>query len=353
MLVLEKNAGLAEHSRAPAIWPGTQEILDDLGTIDRFLSEGISVARLEPWDVARRRPLVSLPLEELSRETRHPRLLILPQPRTEALLLDAVRRESGAEVRFGAEVAGIEQGALPVVRLRDGSAFRARFVAGCDGAHGVARDAIGASFDGRTYRMRAALADVELDGTDDLPFPRVATRPAVAVGIRMGAGLWRLILPFAGDEARDDGELDRRVANAVRALFDRDAPPPLWRSTFRLHRRIASRLALGRVALAGDAAHRTSPVGGQGMNSGIADAARLAAALDLALRSDDTAPLDAYARERRAAVAGGVNRFTDLLTRALLAGNGRLLRPTFAAARTAFAIPPVRRAFLRRLAMLR
>lgn len=353
VLVLEKECGTAEHSRAPAIWPPTQEILADLGVIDSFLAEGIVVPRLEPFDVDTRSVLFSMPLEELAGETPYPHLLILPQSRTEALLLQALRREPTAEVRFSCEVTDLDPEQSGVtVRYQHSERHtdvQARWVAGCDGAHSRVRDLIGASFDGETYDIRAALADVEIDSAAELPFPRLTTRPRLAIGIRMQKKLWRLILPFASS---DQVSLDRRVADAVASLFDADYRP-VWQSEFRLHRRVSSRFALGPIALAGDAAHLNSPVGGQGMNAGIQDAALLTEAMIETLRRDREEPLLEYARRRRQEVQQGVNRFTNFLTHALLVRRGRMVRPLFRIAGVAMRIPAVRRPFLRRLAMLR
>lgn len=115
---------------------------------------------------------------------------------------------------------------------------------------------------------------------------------------------------------------------------------------------MASRFVRDRVALAGDAAHLNSPVGGQGMNAGIQDAEALTEALLRALDRDEPGPLETYARERRAAVEGGVNAFTDRMTRLLLAGGGVALRPVLGAARLLLRVEPLRRRFLRRLAMV-
>jgi len=212
------------------------------------------------------------------------------------------------------------------------------------------RHALGATFEGVTYDARAALADVVLQPDRDLPFPRLTTRAGLAIGIRIEHDLWRLILPFA---AADALPLPERVERAVRHLFPgSEGYRTVWQSEFRLHRRLASRFAAGRVALAGDAAHLNSPVGGQGMNAGLQDAEALVEALAAALAADDPAPLAAYGRRRRSAVEQGVNPFTDRLTRVLLFGGGRAIRPLLAVARQALRLPPLRRRFLRRIAML-
>lgn len=353
VLVLEKEAGTAEHSRAPAIWPRTQEILADLGVMERFTEEGILKPSLEIHDVDRDTCLLRAPLESLSDQTRFPRLLILPQSRTESLLLEALQRQPSASIRFSSEVLGLDQRDSGVdVRYAapEGEATASGdIVVGCDGAHSFVRHAIGAHHRGVTYPMQAALADVRIGNSQAWHSPRLTTTPRIAIGIRIEADTWRLILPFA---QADRIPLERRVEEAVANLFHRSDWEPVWRSEFQLHRRISSAFSRGRVVLAGDAAHLNSPVGGQGMNAGIQDASRLASAIEQALRSDPEARLQAYADSRRAEIAEGVNRVTDIATRVLLARQGRLIRLVLTGANVALRIPGLRRKILRRMAML-
>lgn len=115
---------------------------------------------------------------------------------------------------------------------------------------------------------------------------------------------------------------------------------------------MSSRFVAGRIALAGDAAHLNSPVGGQGMNAGLQDAAALTKALLRALEQGVADPLEAYAERRRRAIEGGVSPFTDRLTRLLLFRVGRLIRPMLRSADLLLRVGPLRRRFLRRIAML-
>ncbi len=354
VLVLEKEAGTSEYSRAPAIWPRTQEILSGLGVIDRMLAGAIVLRRGELWDADRRRVLLRLPFEELADETPFPQLMILPQSQTERILYEALASHSHAEVRFTAEAATLDQDDSHVtVTYRRGGrqeTVQSALAVGCDGAHSVVREAIGASFDGKTYGLQAALADVVLDEDGDFPFPRISTRDELSVAIRISDRLWRLILPSAAGE---ELALDERVRRSVEHHFSTAKFQTTWQSVFRLHRRIASRFAQGRVALAGDAAHLNSPVGGQGMNAGIQDAELLTAALVEALASGKPSPVARYAEARRASIAQGVNRFTDRLTRLLLLRRGRCIKPVLRLVRAATAFRPLRRRLLRSMAMLR
>lgn len=357
VLVLEKEPTTVEHSRAPAIWPRTQEILSGLGVLDDFLARGIELPRVSLHDVDAQRIVLSIPVHELEGETPFPRLLILPQSRTERILRTALERYENATVLFSAEALRVEQddSGVRVTFRQDGKAVSARgsFAVGCDGARSTVRDEIGAMFEGKTYATRAALADISPPGSNELPFPRLSTRDWMAVAIRIDERLWRLILPFTADEQLS---LDRRVERAAIHLFpgvrSRADFRVIWQSEFSLHRKIASRFVEGRIALAGDAAHLNSPVGGQGMNAGIQDTLMLTDALLRSLESGEAGHLDDYGRKRRTEVNEGVNLFTDLMTRLLLLGRGRAVKPLLSAVDLALRIPQLRRRFLRRIAML-
>lgn len=357
VLVLEREATTARQSRAPGIWPRTQEILAALGVLESFRAAGILLDRVTLWDADRDRPLLTLPLEELAGATGFPQLLILPQSRTEGLLADAVRGEATARILFSAEVVGVRQDVTSVsVEYRhDGRlrSVRAPFVVGCDGAHSAVRESLSIDLEGVTYDTRVGLADLAVTTPDDLPFPRLSTRAGLGIAIRMDADLWRIILPF---ESGDRRTLKERVEDAAVRLFPGVASAgefsTVWESEFRLHRRVASSFVRDRVALAGDAAHLNSPVGGQGMNAGIQDAEVLSRALLEALRERDPGALRAYGRSRRSHVQEGVNPFTDRLTRVLLLSRGRAIRPALFLGRQALRVRPLRRRFLSRLAML-
>jgi 2-polyprenyl-6-methoxyphenol hydroxylase-like FAD-dependent oxidoreductase len=353
VLVLEKEDGLSEHSRAPIIWPRTQEVLAGLGVMDRFQETGIVRSRIQLWDVDRERPLLHVPIEELRGETPFPQLLICPQSTTERLLLDGLRQETSAAVRFSAEVAGVRQGegGVEVDYEHDGTTqtVTGAFVAGCDGAHSRVREAVVTSFEGMTYRMQAALADISFETSQDVRYPRMTRRRGVATGIRIDERRWRVIMPRTPE---DTTPLDARIEQAVTDLFPTRRYETIWKSEFNLHRRLAEPFVDGRIALAGDAAHLTSPVGGQGVNVGIQDANALGRALGQALDRDDSSPLARYEAERREALEGGAVWVTDTLTRILLAREGAFLVPALKVLGMLLRVDPLRRLVLRRMALL-
>lgn len=350
VLVLEKNPTTHEHSRAPAIWPRTQEVLADLDVLDRFLEQGIIHDTLSLHYKEASKPLISFPLYELKDVTKYPQFLILPQSKTEKILYEKAVK-ARAEVEFSAELTGFyEEGNSVFVTYRKNgkeNTVEASYLIGCDGAHSKVRELLGFHLKGETYGMKAALADVRLK--TDAPSPLLSRKGVLVVAIKIDTDLWRLILPFP---KRSKFAPEERVPKAVEQLFPGVPYEDVWQSEFRLHNRIATGFAKGRVALAGDAAHLNSPVGGQGMNSGIQDTEILASLLLKALKEDDPSQLEIYERRRQAAVRSGVNAFTDLLTQFLFFNQGAFLPFIVRAWSLIIKIPFIRRKFLKNMAMV-
>lgn len=354
VLVLEKEAQLPEHSRAPAIWPRTQEILAGLGVIDRFLHDGIVLSTFYFFDADAHKVRLELPLHELKGKTPYPHLLILPQDKTERFLYEALLRLPHVQVQFNSEVTGFEdQGGRVRIRCSTkgtASDLEAFYLVGCDGAHSKVREVLGFSLEGFTYDSAAALADIRLQSSEDYAFPRFSRKGVFAVALKMQPRLWRLIFPYP---VTDTTPLEERIRVSTAHLFPGALYDLVWQSEFRLHRRVTTSFVRGRIALAGDAAHLNSPIGGQGMNAGIQDAEVLARCLLQALEQDNPALLKPYEAARLPAIRRGVNRFTNQLTRILLFQNGRYLPWVLTVMGLLLRLPFLRKNFLHRVAMLR
>ena len=351
VLILEKNQTTHEHSRAPGIWCRTQEILADIGVIEQFEKEAITIDTLQMYDIDNQRVILEVPLSGVNDLTPYPRAMILPQSKTEKILAKAVRETDGVDLKFSCELTGFTQDASSVTvqwseeeKLKSATA---EYLIGCDGAHSSVRKLLGFHLEGDTYGMEIALADIRLH--DDKAGPLVSTKGVMVLAIKIQADLWRMILLKASS---DEMPLTERIARAAGQLFPGKTYEDVWSSEFRLHNRISSDFVDGRIALAGDAAHLNSPVGGQGMNSGIQDTEVLGNALMRALDEDDPSRLDVYRHYRKEAVKGGVNSFTDILTKVVFAWNGRVFKLVLRTWNIVLRIPSVRRKFTRRLAML-
>jgi hypothetical protein len=188
---------------------------------------------------------------------------------------------------------------------------------GCDGAHSAVRHAVGAQFEGHTYEETFLLADVRIEW--DAPTNRVSTffaSDGAVAFFPMREGRWRVIITAAG-ALGETPTLDD-VRKVVDARVGKPVPmhDAVWISPFRIHCRQVSQYRHGRAFLAGDAAHIHSPIGGQGMNTGIQDAHNLAWKLALVVKGDARQELlDSYHAERHE-VGRMVLRETDLATRA-------------------------------------
>jgi 2-polyprenyl-6-methoxyphenol hydroxylase-like FAD-dependent oxidoreductase len=326
-VILEKAPGLPPHARAGGIWPRTLEILHGWQALDAIKREGVVQPTLAFTDANSGTTLVRLDFRPLAAETLEPFPVFIPQDRTEALLLAALEPTGMCDVRFNHPVVGLTQDSdgVDVRVLGDDGAetsLRAAYVVGADGGQSAVRAALGLKLDGETYPMRAMLADVLIDDArNDLPWPRASFKGefGFAIAIRFGKGLWRLIHPVAPTETDEAATAPELIAELVRVLL---GPGPFktdWVSTFNIHRRLAREFTVGRVMLAGDAAHLNSPAGGQGMNFGIGDAQNLAWKLAAALDGADGAALmRSYDVERRSMFVANVEKNTDRITRLVI-----------------------------------
>jgi 2-polyprenyl-6-methoxyphenol hydroxylase-like FAD-dependent oxidoreductase len=246
---------------------------------------------------------------------------MLPQDQTEAILREALQR-NGVQISWEHELTAIDQdpgGATLTLRSGDRDIqVRARYVVGADGAHSAVRTLSGIQFEGDTYPQSFVLADVDMAWPLSRDEVQLFFSPEGLVVVAPLPGERRHRIVATVDEAPPEPS-----PADVQALLDTRGPRQprpvvenvVWSSRFRVHHRLAARHRSGSVFLAGDAAHVHSPAGGQGMNTGIQDAANLAWKLALVLHGQaGDALLDSYERERRAA-AEGVVAMTHRMTR--------------------------------------
>lgn len=302
-VVLEKEAEPSPIVRGLGLHVRSIEIMDQRGLLDRFLAHGKQYRMggyfagiIKPWP------------KRL--DTAHPYILGIPQPVTDRLLAERAA-ELGADIRRGRALVGLAQDEDGVdAELADGTRLRARYLVGCDGGRSTVRRLLGVGFPGEPARTEWLLGEVEVTETPE----RIAAVMAEVRGTQLGFGIGPL----------DDGA-HRAVVPAARVAEDRTAPPtleefrqrlrevagtdfgvhsPRWLSRFGDATRLAERYRVGRVLLAGDAAHVHAPLGGQGLNLGIQDAFNLGWKLAAEVRG--WAPeglLDSYHTERHPVAA--------------------------------------------------
>lgn len=309
------------QSRALAVHSRTLEMLDLMGLADTAVARGKVIQALNAYRHGQH--LARIELDFTGLETPYPFILSLSQGATERLLLERLVARGGA-VEWRTRLASLradDQGVTVRGINPEGAKTESRcgWLIGCDGAHSVVRHQLGLAFEGSAYPERFLLADAPMSwDLDDheghvflLPGGPVASLPLPE------PGHWRLI------DLHGEGVADATGAVAGRIRDDlarAGVPPatmgePAWASAFGVHRRAVEQMRVGRVFLAGDAAHIHSPAGGQGMNTGMQDAVNLAWKLALVVRGcAEESVLDSYQAERHP-VALEVLRFTDRFTR--------------------------------------
>jgi len=339
-------------------------------TVEVFRVMGIPESALEPAArpralrfAERDRTLARISLDD-DLPGASPRLISMDESDTERVL-ERRLEQLGGRVERSTQLLGFRVDGDRVTATLKGpdgtSEIESRFLVGADGAHSTVRHEAGIGFAGAAYPERFLLADLDLDW--ELPHDEghiwIGDDGLVAAVPLPGERRYRVIVPlppaYAAKEYQSEAEI---AAEAEMFLGQRTGVPlrrvgdPVWASAFRIQRRQADRYRLGPVFLAGDAAHVHSPVGGQGMNTGIQDAFNLGWKLALAARSQ-AAPglLDTYQAERHP-IAQGVLRGTHLGTRLFLAQNPVMRAVRERAVPAIVGIAPIRRRILAAVSQL-
>jgi 3-(3-hydroxy-phenyl)propionate hydroxylase len=295
--VVDRLPGRTGEVRAAGMHARTLEVLDQRGVLDRFLALG------EPQSVSH---FSGLWLDFDGSESRHARPLTILQPVIERLL-EEWAAELGVRVTWRAGVTGIRQDGDGVTAdLDTGGAgparLRARYLVGCDGGRSAVRKLAGIAFPGTPATLTALLGDVDLpDLAEDYIFLRRC--PTGAFSVLAYEPGWRRVITYEYDHVADPGEPTtfEQVRESLIRLAGTDwgMRSPRWLSRFSDAARLAARYRMGRVLLAGDAAHIHNPGGGQGLNLGVQDAVNLGWKLASVIRGQvPESLLDSYHAER-------------------------------------------------------
>ena len=313
-VVLDALPARNQQSRAGGLQPRSVELLEMRGYLP-----GLVERALDREPVGGHFAGLPVPLDCTPWATRHPHPMAIPQDRVEALL-EAELERRGVRVARQHVVEQVGQDADGVtvsVRAPEGQrTLRARYLVASDGAHSTVRRLLGVPFPGLDGTMRAVSADVVLSG---LPADVPTRSGHISQHVRTGGGYWALVTPLGQGLHRavfggpPQAELPRQapvtteeVSAMVSAVFGPGAALRELRfgSRFTDATRQVERYRVGRVLLAGDAAHIHAPVGGQGLNLGLQDAVNLGWKLAATVRG--WAPpglLDTYHAERHPVAA--------------------------------------------------
>ena len=350
--IVDKTAGPGTTSRALAVQARTLELYRQLGFADEMIAVGLRFTAANLW--ARGKRAARVEFGKLGAvATPFPYGLFYPQDEHERLLI-AHLDELGIRVERDTELIDFSQAGDRVAARLNGRACEAVFLAGCDGAHSTVREKLGIGFPGGTYEHLFYVADVEASGPllDRELHVSIDESDFAAIFPLKAEGHVRLIGTIRPEAEKDGEKLGwNDVSKGILGRLRIDVQRVNWFSTYHVHHRVAARFRQGRVFLAGDAAHIHSPVGGQGMNTGIGDAINLAWKLAAVLRG--RAPesiLESYEPERigfaRRLVATTDRAFQFVTRSGRLAAQVRVhLAPRVISA--LFGLTPVRRFMFR------
>lgn len=326
--IIDKSNGPGETSRAIAVQARTLELYRQLDIADTVVAAGYKMPAMNMW--ARGKLRAQIQLSEAGEGiSPYPFVLSCPQERHERLLVERLQA-LGIEIERQTEFLsfcdnGDHVSALLKHKNGQEETCIASYLTGCDGAHSPVRHQLGSGFEGGTYKQIFYVADVVATGVE----------PAGQAHIAFDKSDFVLVMPYGqSDQYRLIGTIQDERAEHPESLTFEDVGHEVitslqikinkvnWFSTYRVHHRVTAHFRRGRVFLLGDAAHVHSPVGGQGMNTGIMDAINLAWKLAAVVKNQapDTL-LDSYEVERQAFARKLVNTTDRLFTFATADGN--------------------------------
>ena len=351
--VLEREPGITRSPRAMVYHNGVLPGLERLGILDDVDRAGFRSAELAFYDHANR-DAVRLDLGVMEGYEPYAYNVHLGQDRLADITLDHLQGHPGARVVFGANVCGVQQDAdgVTVTAYVEGrlTTLAADYVVATDGASSPIRTSAGIEFEGHTWPERFVAANVRFDfkslGYADSTLVVDPVMGGVIARIDE-ADLWRIT--FHEDSALPVTTVLSRIAQYFDRLLPDGADYELVQySPYAMHQRSATTYRLGRVLLAGDAAHVTSPIGGLGLTGGLFDSYVLSEALAAVLAgSVDDSVLDEYSRLRREAFLGYASpRATDFKNLVFHISDRAKLDEVLAMMRGAAASPEVARQVL-------
>lgn len=310
--IIDKLADPISTSNALAVQPSTLELWEKIGLIDSALERGKKLVALNLFDEGGK--IASANFQSLKME--FPFVLSLPQNETEKMLADKIA-ELGGKIERPVELLSFTTESDHVLaKLSTGEQIKTHWLIGCDGGHSVVREQLNIAFEGENLPEYFIMTDaiIESEFEDDQLYAFLSPDGPFAI-IPAGKKYSRLIFEVTSHP------IDQPTIDDFASLANTRCPVPIkiidapWRTAFRVHRRLADHYRVDRCFLVGDAAHLHSPVGGQGMNTGIQDAYNLSEKLaEVILHGTPDTLLDQYQKERQP-VAKKVLRVTTFGTK--------------------------------------
>jgi 2-polyprenyl-6-methoxyphenol hydroxylase-like FAD-dependent oxidoreductase len=328
--IIDGASHAIQQTRALGIQARTMELLAKMGVAQTASERGLKCPGFSPYSDGKR--LTRVEFQQYLRDTPYPFVLMLPQHETEQVLTEQLQHQ-GSTIDWQTELINFaqdDQGVDVQLRHPDGREERIRtsYLVGCDGSHSTVRHLLGLNFTGSAFEQSFAVGNVHI--TWDLPYDEVLAfvhQGSFIAYFPMANGRHRVMIAYElekvppGDVTLE--EIQRMMDICGPAGARASDPQDLAR--FHVNQRRAEHYARGRIFLAGDAAHIHSPVGAQGMNTGMQDAFNLAWKLALVVKGRASLSLLESYEEEREQVGEALLRGTGRATRMVLTHNPLLL----------------------------
>src|SRR5882757_3480033 len=318
--IVDKAAEPFTGSRGKGVQPRTLEVFDDLGIVEELLSAGAPYPRMNAhlwfldlkWHMHRQ--------VQATPDVPFPNVWLVPQWRTEKILRDRLER-LGCRVEQGVEIVGLEQdqAGASVQLQREGRVHTvaASYVVAADGGRSFVRKSLEIGFVGSsTEEGRMIVGDLHVDGLSRDYWHVWPAAKGGGIGLcpLPNSDLFQLMMQLRPSE--DEPVLSEQVIQSrwlsATGLKNIRLHDPAWLSLFRPNVRMADKYRVGRVFLAGDAAHVHPPAGAQGLNTGVQDAYNLGWKLAMVLKGAPASLLDTYQEERLPVAAAVLGLSTKL-----------------------------------------
>jgi len=312
VVVFDDNSELQNDPRAATTHPATLDLLEDDGLADDMARIGLVAPIFQFWDRPSGQLVAEFDHAILKDDTRHPFVVQCEQFKTAKLLLERLRGLSNVEVKFNHEVIDVSQNADSVsIEVRSPDRVKRHtgvYLIGADGGRSIVRKQCGIAFEGFTWPERFIVFTTPYDFEKNRGYcPRSYFADpgswcnCFKVSANGPPGLWRTVFPTDPSQPEADLTSDEAVQALMQKFFPSSEPyDVVHRNLHVTHQRVAATFRLGRVLLAGDAAHVNNPIGGMGLNGGIQDAANLCEKLaKVMLEGASEQLLDLYNLQRR------------------------------------------------------
>ncbi len=310
----EKEKQLIDDPRATTFHPPTMDMLEPFGVASVMVEQGVKCPHWQiRWHPSGERAVFDVTV--LQNDTKHPYRLQCEQTVLSRALLDRLLTMPEVTVEFGAGIKSVAQdaGGVKVTLDRDGreETVGGAWLIGADGAHSAVRKSLGLEFEGSVYPETNLIATVRFpfeDHLEGLSWVSYCWRDGGNFSLLRVRDLWRVAIYPLADKSIEEQLTPESIEAALQHIVPQPQPyKVLARRDYRAHQRMVSKYRVGRVFLAGDAAHLTSPTGGMGLNGGVHDALNLAEKLAAVINQG--APdslLDRYERQRRPVVQDAI-----------------------------------------------